>query len=624
MDNEHYTILLIEDDPTYVEFVRGALSESRGMSFELEHADQLRSGLERLAAGEIDLVLLDLGLPDSQGLDTLRKLRSQAARVPVVVLTCLDDETTAIEASQRGAQDYLDKGHIDGNLLVRSLHYVIRRSCADEALRVSEACFRNMIYNNADGILIVDPQGIVRHINPAAQSLFGGRAEQLLDQPFGFPIVAEETAEVDIVSMGRGSVTAEMRAAEMTWKGQPVHIVSLRDVTEHKRLLEELEQHRRQELQAKDQFISHVSHELRSPLAAVYEFVTILLDGLAGDITEQQGEHLETILRNVIQLKTMIDDLLDITRAQTGKLTVQPRYLPLAENVHAAIEACGRAASTKGLALSAELLDELPPVYADGQRVQQIVTNLINNAVKFTPEDGSITIRAGIDENDPDFLSISVSDTGCGIGHGDCERIFEQMYQVQCNGEAGRKGLGLGLHICKELVSRQGGRIWVESRLREGSTFFFTLPIFSLAKTLGPILTDANLLGGTMALIAVGVASRDGRALGKVEEAAMEEVWDILDRCIIRAMDVVLPRTPRKQTRETFYVAACVDEDGEEALVQRIRQQLAGCDALRTAGLAATILSTRIDLASLTDNATPGEIDKHVASRIEDLVMTPA
>jgi len=623
MDNEYYTILLIEDDPTYVEFVRGALSESPGMFFELEHADQLRSGLERLAAGEIDLVLLDLGLPDSQGLDTLRKLRSQAARVPVVVLTCLDDETTAIEASQRGAQDYLDKGHIDANQLVRSLHYAIRQSCANEALRVSEACFRDMIYNNADGILIVNPQGIVRHINPAAQSLFGARAEQLLDQPFGFPIVGNEATEVELVSSGRDPVTAEMRAAEMMWKGQPVHVVSLRDVTEHKRLLEEIEQHRRQELQAKDQFISHVSHELRSPLAAIYEFVTILRDGLAGEVPDQQRGHLGTILRNVTQLKTMIDDLLDISRAQTGKLTVKPRYLPVTEPISESLESCGAAASAKGIELSAEIGDDLPSAYADGQRVQQIVTNLVNNAVKFTPEKGNITVSAGIDQNDPDFLCVSVSDTGCGISDEDRERIFEQMFQVQYNGDAGRKGLGLGLYICKELVTRHGGRIWAESELHHGSTFFFTLPVFSLAKSVGPILTEDNLIGRTLALITVDIASTDDRSLGKPEEAALEEVWDILDRCIIRAMDVVLPRMPGRKTGETFHVVACVDAGGTESLVQRIRRQLADSDALKTAGLAATVSVTMMDVPFLPNDAPAEEIAKDIVSKIEELVMTP-
>jgi len=374
---------------------------------------------------------------------------------------------------------------------------------------------------------------------------------------------------------------------------------------------------------AKDEFLCHVSHELRSPLAAIYEFATILLDGLAGEVPDGQREYLETILRNVTQLKTMIDDLLSVSRTQTGKLTVRPRYLTVAEPIGESLESRSTAALAKGINLSSEIGDDLPPAYADGRRVEQIVTNLINNAVKFTPQNGSITVRAGIDENGPDFLCISVSDTGCGISEEERERIFEQMYQIRYDGDAGRKGLGLGLYICKELVSCQGGRIWVESRIGQGSTFFFTLPIFSLAKTVGPVLTDANLPGGAIALITVDVASIDDRALEKLERAAMEEVWDILDRCIIRVMDVILPRMPGRKTGETFYVVACGDEDGVESMVQRIRWQLAGCDALKTAGLAATVFFTMMDIPPLTDNTTPEEIAKGVASRIEDLVMTP-
>ena len=625
-------ILLVEDD----EQDRAAFARAfkkADVAAQITPCDRAEDALGqfRSDAASFDLAVIDHKLPGMSGMELCKTLLAEEVPIPLVILTGKGSEALAVEAMKLGVDDYVVKasGQDYFNLLpvvllkaVRNYQDRLDLKRAEKTLKADESCFRNMIYSNADGILIVDSQGIVRLINPATQSLFGVGAEHLLDRPFGFPIVETEAVEIDIASAGRDPIVAEMRTAKMTWKGEPVQIVSLRDVTERK-IAEELDRHRQRELDMKDQFISHVSHELRSPLSAIYQFVTILLDGLAGDIPDEQREHLETILRNSSQLKAMIDDLLDISRAQTGKLTVTPRYLTVAETISGSLESCGAAASARDIELSAEVPDDLPAAYADEQRVQQIVTNLINNAIKFTPESGSVTVRAGIDENDPDSLCVSVSDTGCGVSDEDRERIFEQMYQVQDNGDAGRKGLGLGLYICKELASQHGGRIWVESELHHGSTFFFTLPVFSLAKALRPILTEDNLLRGSIALITVDVTSTDDRSLGQLEEAAMEEVWHILDRCIIRAMDVVVPRMPRRKTGETFYVAAWVGEAGTESLVGRIRQQLAGCDALTTARLAATVSATLLDVPSLPNDGSPEEIAKDIASEIEELVMTP-
>ncbi|MDY7010559.1 MAG: response regulator [Planctomycetota bacterium] len=470
-------ILLVEDDEhDRLAFQRAV--KKADFAAQITLCGQAEDAIRELRSdGEVfDLAVVDHRLPGMSGLELCKTLLAEEVPLPLVILTGQGSEALAVKALKVGVEDYIVKtpGKYYLDLLpvvlleaVRKYQDRIARKQAEETLRADQACFRDMIYNNADGNLIVDSRGIVRLVNPAAQTLFDVEVERLLDQPFGFPLVGNEATEVELVSARRDPVIAEMRSAEMMWKGERVHVVSLRDMTERK-IARERDIRRQQELKVKDQFISHVSHELRSPLAAVYEFVTILLDGLAGEIQDQQREHLQTILRNVLQLKTMIDDLLDVSRTQTGKLTVQPRYLSLRETVHGAVESCSGFASAKGITLSTELPDDLPPAYADGQRVQQIVTNLLNNAVKFTPRNGKITIRVGIDEND---------------------------------GDTARQGLGLGLYICKELVSRHGGRIWVDSELKRGSTFYFTLPVFSLEKILGPILTEDNLSGRNLALI---------------------------------------------------------------------------------------------------------------------------
>ena len=229
-------VLLIEDNEDDVLIIRETLAEVRSASFDLECAGRLSTGLERLAAGGIDVVLLDLGLPDSQGLETLGRVHAQAPEAPIVVLTGLKDETLAVKAVQEGAQDYLVKGLVDGKLLARALRYAIER----QRLLASEVRLRMIIEENADAMIIVDRNGIARFANPAAEALLGRRGEDLLGEPFGFPVVAGETRELTILRSGGDTAIAEMRVVETIWEGERAYLASLRNITELVRLREEL------------------------------------------------------------------------------------------------------------------------------------------------------------------------------------------------------------------------------------------------------------------------------------------------------------------------------------------------------------------------------------------------
>ncbi len=248
-----------------------------------------------------------------------------------------------------------------------------------------------------------------------------------------------------------------------------------------KKLALELEQIRQDQMRFKDEFLSHVSHELRSPLTAIKQFTTILLGGLAGELNPEQREYQEIVLRNIRQLQAMIDDLLEVTRLETGKLTVEPERVSVVIAVTDSFNTLQGSARAKGVALSYDLPPNLPSANADATRLRQILIILLDNAIKFTPEGGAVTIRARVFHKDPRFLLLEVTDTGIGISPEMGQRIFERLYQVSERTETSRKGLGLGLHICKELVTRQGGEIWAERRSDNGSVFSFTLPIFSLS-----------------------------------------------------------------------------------------------------------------------------------------------
>ncbi len=251
---------------------------------------------------------------------------------------------------------------------------------------------------------------------------------------------------------------------------------SIRNIIKEKTLEQAIERARQQELELKDRLLSHVSHELRSPLTAIYQFITILLDGLAGDLQPDQREYLEIALRNVNQLRAMVGDLLDCTRAANGKLTVTPQPTEPSPIIIETLHTLRPSATQKGLDLFADVPDDLPIIDADPVRLRQVLGNLVDNGIKFTSPPGEITVGIRNLDGEPNMMCFTVTDTGCGIQSEDSTRIFERLSQTSETIDDRRQGLGLGLYICSELIHRHGGRIWVESELGEGSTFCFTLP----------------------------------------------------------------------------------------------------------------------------------------------------
>jgi hypothetical protein len=291
---------------------------------------------------------------------------------------------------------------------------------------------------------------------------------------------------------------------------------------------------------------------------------------LVGDLTPKQREHLTFAIDNVKQLKDMVSDLLDITRVETHKLNVEPQHTSPTKLIAEVLSTCRRNAAAKNISLRSSLTSALPFVWADPARVKQILINLIDNGIKFTPEGGTVTVESQPVGEGEDFLCLSVSDTGCGISPENREAIFDRLAQVKSRAEASRSGLGLGLFIARELVSRHGGRIWVESRPGQGSTFYFTLPLFSLAKLCAHVLTASNLEKGSVILIAVDVD-----AIEKAVQAdVLPEIRSVLERCIHAGQDVLLPSMSDAESVETFFIVACTGPSGFAVIASRIGREL--------------------------------------------------
>ncbi|MBW4576385.1 MAG: PAS domain S-box protein [Aphanothece sp. CMT-3BRIN-NPC111] len=236
-----FKILLVEDNPGDARLVREMLVEEGGERFNLSYAKQLSEAFQYLSEDQFDIILLDLSLPDGQGLDTLTQTRAVSCQVPIVVLTGFKDDAIALQAVRQGAQDYLVKGEMDGKLLVRAIRYAIERNrlrmdleARTQELQNREANFHNLIATNVDGMIVLDTNGVVRFINPAAEALFGCKAEELLGQLFSFSVVPGETRDLCIMRQSGEAPTVEMRVVETSWQGETAYLASLRDITERK------------------------------------------------------------------------------------------------------------------------------------------------------------------------------------------------------------------------------------------------------------------------------------------------------------------------------------------------------------------------------------------------------
>jgi signal transduction histidine kinase len=345
-------------------------------------------------------------------------------------------------------------------------------------------------------------------------------------------------------------------------------------VKREKRKTAELEDVRRQQLLMKDQFFSHVSHELRTPLTAVYQFVTIVLEGLAGSLNADQKDYLEIALRNVKQLQAMVGDLLEATRAENGKLAIHPRGVSLNLSVSEILRTFSANARHKGIELTQDLPGDLPLLYVDPRRLIQILTNLVDNALKFTQKNGRISIRANVFEEDRGFIRVLVTDTGCGINRADADKIFDRLYQIEKSFESNRKGLGLGLHITKELVVRHGGRIWLESEAGKGATFHFTLPVFSLTRLLRSLIDNQGHSIKSLSLISVELLPGSDTPM-EVAKAIQEVTWLTLNQMELPHGTALFPNIVLSEGQGLFYLVQAKDLETNKELASRIEKEIA-------------------------------------------------
>jgi signal transduction histidine kinase len=353
-------------------------------------------------------------------------------------------------------------------------------------LQSCETRLRNLITRNADGIIIVDNKGIVRFVNPAAEALFNHRAANLLGSLFGFPLVAGETTELDVLRAGGEAAVAEMRVVETEWEGQPAFLASLRDITDRKRA-EEARAHliREQAARAqaeeasrlKDEFLAMLAHELRNPLAPIRNAVQLLRKLAPAEPQYQRAK--DVIDRQVQHLARLVDDLLDTARITQGKITLRKERLKLVDIIERALEASRIFIDSRNHELYLTLPEE--PLWLEGDpvRLVQIITNLLNNAAKYTERGGHIwlTVEAAGTE-----AVLRVRDNGVGIPANLLPRVFDLFSQAERSLDRSTAGLGIGLALVRTLVELHGGRVEACSDgAGQGSEFIVCLPALAEA-----------------------------------------------------------------------------------------------------------------------------------------------
>ena len=468
MSEKAIKVLLIEGDADESSVIKQSLLDcpDRASTFAVKESARLSTASRLLAQERFDAVLLDLALAQSVGIEGFRRVHAQAPETPILILTGLQDEAVAIEAVREGAQDYVIKGTPDCCLLKRAIRHAIeRKRLMREVERILDA--------DAVAKLVIGATGGVLYANPAAEALFGLKAESLRGLPFPHPTASVAPSRFPISFPGSEERSLELSSGSIAWSGEEARLVSLRDPGDSDRLrrLEDEARENMRIVEIKNQFMGRISHELRNTLATVKTAVFCLNDGLTGPLTPRQSRLVEMISRNVDRQVKIIDNILDLARFQSGKIKIVPRSVELPRIIDEISQEFR--IKNKAQRFLIELPDELPPVNGDADLLVQVLRNLLDNAFRFARS--CVTIKAA-DGGDGE-VSLSVVDDGAGIPKERIGELFKEFVQLdRPKGGNGYKGTGLGLAICKEIIDGHRGRVWVESVEGEGTSFNIALP----------------------------------------------------------------------------------------------------------------------------------------------------
>ncbi len=543
-----YRVLLIEDDPGDADLTRERLSDVPGHVFSVEHVATLDAAVQVLTDGvqAFDVVVVDLNLPDSRGIDTLARVRTVAAHVPVIVLSGLGAPELREQALRAGAADVLHKDEPASKLLARAVLYSLERIRAEAGRQRIE----RLILESPDGVIVTDKGGRVLFVNQAAEALFGRPEQSFVGELLGFSIQDGQTLEIEVLR-GQERRAAELRVAECMWQETEGFLATIRDVTDRNRMSEHLRH--KQKLEAIGQLAGGVAHDFNNLLTVILSRADFAIDGV--DATSEAHAQLEGIRRASRRAATLTRQLLTFARRQAHASAV----VDLNEIVRNMQHMLGR--------LIGEHIDvrltfdpDLPAILADPDQIGQALTNLSLNARDAMPSGGRLSVSTAVvtlEESDARalglmpgrFVRLTVADTGHGIPESIRDRIFEPFFTTKKE-----RGTGLGLSMVHGIVTQAGGQIRVISEPDTGATFEIFLPPAAADDVAAPDPAGAEALVGDERIllvedepdvreVAAAMLARNGYDVVPVPDgAAALEVWrTAIEPFALVLTDIVMP-----------------------------------------------------------------------------------
>jgi PAS domain S-box-containing protein len=384
------------------------------------------------------------------------------------------DQVLAVMWVGYGAVRQFEAAEIDLlSTLVGQMAVLVENARLFQAAEGGRRRLEAILTSTTDAVLVTDRDERILLVNPAAEQAFGIAADAVAGQKVSETRLAPTVVRVFEAPLSpSGALTREVPLPDgrtlyasastiLSADGERIgRVAVMRDIT-HLKELDEL----------KSEFVATVSHDLRAPLTFMRGYATML--PMVGELSDKQREYLEKILRGIGQMGELIDDLLDLGRIEAG-VGLERKPCHLGAVLVEAVEGVRARTSLKGLTLRLEPAEEVAVVSGDAALLRQAIANLVDNAIKYSPNGGTVTVGLSVRNGQ---AVIRVSDTGIGIAPDDQVRLFEKFYRIKRRDTVNIRGTGLGLAIVKSVVERHGGKVWVDSVLDRGSTFYISLPL---------------------------------------------------------------------------------------------------------------------------------------------------
>jgi len=478
-----HKILVVDDEKVIRNGCCEVLTQE---GYETILAEDGELGLKMIEKVHFDVILLDLMMPGLSGFDVLSHVKELHPDTSIIVITGYATVENSIEAMKKGAFDFIPKPFSPDQLRV-VVSKAIEHTGALKDIANEKSRMRVLINLLANGVMVTDAEKKLVLANPAFMKIMGFKEDDIIGRPFTELVQQEQLRQMvehalliseseitEITEELKFKKSGEGRTDTYVVRCRPFRdrigrnlgtITVLSDIT----YLKDINQRQ-------SDFVSMVAHEIRSPLNSVMAQMKVVQDGLAGDVTQKQSEILGRASEKINGLVSLSSELLNMASREAGLITLERTECDMTEVIKDQVDFHQPKAQAKGIQLKLEPLPDLPPVLANKQNMEEVLSNLITNAINYTPEKGEISVSARPGKH---HLCISISDTGFGIAEEDLDRIFDRFYRVKNEKTRYVIGTGLGLPIVKSIVEAHDGMIQVESKPDHGSTFVVYIPFMT-------------------------------------------------------------------------------------------------------------------------------------------------